>query len=74
MNTHRLLVALNKKVSTPLKTSELAPSSQNAFVVETVLFKEVDAVRIRADVFLPRVAPREPMPIGRATDAWFVTC
>lgn len=65
-NTQRLLVASNQKVCVPASIPVLSPS-RGIHSVETVVYKEVDATQILADVFIPSVAPRKAMPVGTAT-------
>lgn len=57
-NTQRLLLACNQHWDEPVP---VPPSDR----LETVVYKEVDGVKIHADVYFPSKPPQSPMPIGR---------
>ena len=59
-NTQRLLVASNKHT----RVERLPKRSSMRRDVQTVVYKEVGATKIEADIYLPTSAPNEPMPIG----------
>lgn len=59
LNTQRLLIASQR----PL-TASLTGSSLNKAHMETVTYKEVDGVKIHADIYLPQNPAKESMAIG----------
>ena len=66
-NIQRLLVASKKQVSTPpTAPSTSASDARGAAAVQTVIYKEVDGVKIAADIYLPKNKPaaRKAMPAG----------
>ena len=60
-NTQRLLVASKKQVRSATFSS---PTAQMSHTVETAVYKEVDGLKIPADVYLPNIPCGQAMPIG----------
>ena len=65
-NTQRLLIASRKEVSTPSRAPTIPLNGRIGQSVATVTYKEVDGIKIMADIFLPSVASGKAMPVGRA--------
>ncbi|KAF7944492.1 hypothetical protein EAE96_010883 [Botrytis aclada] len=63
-NTQRLLVASTKLLETPSRETTTKRESKLGQEVKTVTYKIVDGVEVLADIFLPEVAPINPMPIA----------
>ena len=59
-DTQQLLVASNKHKM----RERFSNTSSKISEVQTVVYKEIDATKIEADIFLPVKAPHEPMPVG----------
>jgi SAM-dependent methyltransferase len=66
-NTQRLLVACTKQWLSPTGDYGITASpaeKEDAFHLETMVYKEVSGVKIHADVYFPRRPGKAPMPIG----------
>ncbi|KAF7889246.1 hypothetical protein EAF00_009546 [Botryotinia globosa] len=63
-NTQRLLIASTKLLKTPSREGTAKRESKLDPRVETVTYKIVHGVEVLADIFLPEVAPINPMPIA----------
>lgn len=60
LSTPMSAVLNDKNVSLPAHVD----SSNTAYQIETVEYKRVSGVPIHADIYVPRMAPASPMPIG----------
>ncbi|KAI9709676.1 MAG: hypothetical protein M1828_002375 [Chrysothrix sp. TS-e1954] len=60
-NTQRLLVASNKHEVSATSHSQKAQEKPR---IQSVVYKEVEDVRVEADVFLPTYKPAKPMPVA----------
>ncbi|KAF7898017.1 uncharacterized protein EAF01_008983 [Botrytis porri] len=63
-NTQRLLVASTKLLKTPSRQDVTKSDSRLGQKTDTVTYKLVDGVEVLADIFLPEMAPINPMPIA----------
>jgi acyl transferase domain-containing protein/SAM-dependent methyltransferase len=64
-NTQRLLVASRREVRPiPVRPVLMSSTSKSDHIVETLVYKEVDGTRIPADVYLPKMACGQAMPVG----------
>ncbi|KAM0172578.1 hypothetical protein ACHAPF_007314 [Botrytis cinerea] len=63
-NTQRLLIASTKLLKTPNREIATKQKSKLCHKIDTVTYKIVDGVEVLADIFLPEVAPINPMPIA----------
>ncbi|KAL9078892.1 MAG: hypothetical protein Q9157_002187 [Trypethelium eluteriae] len=64
-NTQRLLIGSTKDWSlSTLSISDQVKPQRGLFTLETMVYKEVDGVQIHADVYLPLITRKAPLPVA----------
>ncbi|RDL40047.1 Uncharacterized protein BP5553_00026 [Venustampulla echinocandica] len=63
-NTQQLLIGCNRLITDPSGESFMLPKATNLHEKQTVVYKEVGTLQIKADIFVPTLAKTAPMPIA----------
>ena len=63
-NTQRLLIASLSEVRQPSQAASVASIRESDHTIETVVYKNVDGIKIEADIYLPKTACQKAMPVG----------